>query len=91
MNRGFAFGLVNHYMCHFGLKDAKVRAQADCKYGNIPAGTVGARDTFFGRLPEAEAVDRLNTRMCQLSCLMCFPAAHLLNKSDLSNTEMVDG
>uniref|UniRef100_M4AB29 Dedicator of cytokinesis 11 n=1 Tax=Xiphophorus maculatus TaxID=8083 RepID=M4AB29_XIPMA len=24
MNRGFAFGLVNHYMCHFGLKDPKV-------------------------------------------------------------------
>uniref|UniRef100_A0A671XXX5 Dedicator of cytokinesis 11 n=1 Tax=Sparus aurata TaxID=8175 RepID=A0A671XXX5_SPAAU len=24
MNRGFAFGLVNHYMCHFGLKDPKM-------------------------------------------------------------------
>uniref|UniRef100_A0A3P9MZ96 Dedicator of cytokinesis 11 n=1 Tax=Poecilia reticulata TaxID=8081 RepID=A0A3P9MZ96_POERE len=24
MNRGFAFGLVNHYMCHFSLKDPKV-------------------------------------------------------------------
>uniref|UniRef100_A0A8C2ZDH2 Dedicator of cytokinesis 11 n=1 Tax=Cyclopterus lumpus TaxID=8103 RepID=A0A8C2ZDH2_CYCLU len=24
MNRGFAFGLVNHYMCHFGLRDPKV-------------------------------------------------------------------
>ncbi|KAK5893769.1 hypothetical protein CgunFtcFv8_006609 [Champsocephalus gunnari] len=24
MNRGFAFGLINHYMCHFGLKDPKV-------------------------------------------------------------------
>uniref|UniRef100_A0A8C4P173 Dedicator of cytokinesis 11 n=1 Tax=Dicentrarchus labrax TaxID=13489 RepID=A0A8C4P173_DICLA len=24
MNRGFVFGLVNHYMCHFGLKDPKV-------------------------------------------------------------------
>ncbi|XP_028984010.2 dedicator of cytokinesis protein 11 isoform X2 [Betta splendens] len=24
MNRGFAFGLVNHYMCHFTLKDPKV-------------------------------------------------------------------
>ncbi|KAM6909379.1 dedicator of cytokinesis protein 11 isoform 2-T2 [Xenentodon cancila] len=24
MNRGFAFGLVNHYMCHFNLKDPKV-------------------------------------------------------------------
>ncbi|XP_041841346.1 dedicator of cytokinesis protein 11 isoform X2 [Melanotaenia boesemani] len=23
MNRGFAFGLVNHYMCHFSLKDPK--------------------------------------------------------------------
>lgn len=25
MNRGFAFTLVNHYMCHFSLKDPKVR------------------------------------------------------------------
>ncbi|XP_047241693.1 dedicator of cytokinesis protein 11 isoform X2 [Girardinichthys multiradiatus] len=24
MNRGFAFGLVNHYMCHFSPKDPKV-------------------------------------------------------------------
>uniref|UniRef100_A0A673CDM6 Dedicator of cytokinesis 11 n=1 Tax=Sphaeramia orbicularis TaxID=375764 RepID=A0A673CDM6_9TELE len=24
MNRGFGFGLVNHYMCHFSLKDPKV-------------------------------------------------------------------
>ncbi|XP_057710343.1 dedicator of cytokinesis protein 11 isoform X1 [Corythoichthys intestinalis] len=24
MNRGFAFGLVNHYMCHFSFKDPKV-------------------------------------------------------------------
>ncbi|KAM8898432.1 dedicator of cytokinesis protein 11 isoform 3-T3 [Spinachia spinachia] len=24
MNRGFAFGLINHYMCHFGLRDPKV-------------------------------------------------------------------
>ncbi|KAG7240121.1 hypothetical protein INR49_027975 [Caranx melampygus] len=24
MNRSFAFGLVNHYMCHFSLKDPKV-------------------------------------------------------------------
>ncbi|RVE60178.1 hypothetical protein OJAV_G00178310 [Oryzias javanicus] len=23
MNRGFAFGLINHYMCHFGFKDPK--------------------------------------------------------------------
>uniref|UniRef100_H2TTJ1 Dedicator of cytokinesis 11 n=1 Tax=Takifugu rubripes TaxID=31033 RepID=H2TTJ1_TAKRU len=27
MNRGFAFGLVNHYMCHFGLKDPKVLSE----------------------------------------------------------------
>uniref|UniRef100_A0A3B4V581 Dedicator of cytokinesis 11 n=1 Tax=Seriola dumerili TaxID=41447 RepID=A0A3B4V581_SERDU len=27
MNRGFAFGLVNHYMCHFSLKDPKVLAE----------------------------------------------------------------
>lgn len=25
MNRGFGFGLVNHYMCHFSPKDPKVR------------------------------------------------------------------
>ncbi|XP_056298511.1 dedicator of cytokinesis protein 11 isoform X2 [Pseudoliparis swirei] len=24
MNRGFTFGLVNHYMCHFGLRDPKM-------------------------------------------------------------------
>lgn len=30
MNRGFAFGLVNHYMCHFGLKDPKVLPQLAC-------------------------------------------------------------
>ncbi|XP_061148285.1 dedicator of cytokinesis protein 11 isoform X5 [Syngnathus typhle] len=24
MNRGFAFGLINHYMCHFSFKDPKV-------------------------------------------------------------------
>uniref|UniRef100_A0A3Q3IIJ0 Dedicator of cytokinesis 11 n=1 Tax=Monopterus albus TaxID=43700 RepID=A0A3Q3IIJ0_MONAL len=24
MNRGFAFSLINHYMCHFSLKDPKV-------------------------------------------------------------------
>ncbi|XP_072231929.1 dedicator of cytokinesis protein 11 isoform X2 [Leuresthes tenuis] len=27
MNRGFAFGLVNHYMCHFSLKDPKVLSE----------------------------------------------------------------
>uniref|UniRef100_A0A3B4ZQC4 Dedicator of cytokinesis 11 n=1 Tax=Stegastes partitus TaxID=144197 RepID=A0A3B4ZQC4_9TELE len=27
MNRGFGFGLVNHYMCHFGLKDPKVLSE----------------------------------------------------------------
>lgn len=30
MNRGFAFGLVNHYMCHFGLKDPKVLQRKIC-------------------------------------------------------------
>ncbi|XP_061566530.1 dedicator of cytokinesis protein 11 [Cololabis saira] len=27
MNRGFAFGLVNHYMCHFNLKDPRVLSE----------------------------------------------------------------
>ncbi|KAM9836745.1 dedicator of cytokinesis protein 11 [Aulostomus maculatus] len=27
MNRGFAFSLVNHYMCHFSLKDPKVLSE----------------------------------------------------------------
>ncbi|XP_028330884.1 dedicator of cytokinesis protein 11 isoform X1 [Gouania willdenowi] len=27
MNRGFGFGLVNHYMCHFSLKDPKVLSE----------------------------------------------------------------
>lgn len=34
MNRGFAFGLVNHYMCHFGLRDPKVHAQCTCTSGH---------------------------------------------------------
>ncbi|CAG5929495.1 unnamed protein product [Menidia menidia] len=32
MNRGFAFGLVNHYMCHFSLKDPKVLTEMKLEF-----------------------------------------------------------